>query len=80
MEFVLNNHAWQRQKKRKVTNADIAEALGNIEVTHSTPKDSTCIVGSVKGRLLKIWVAGDQWPQEGRLTVRSVAWKDEEDE
>lgn len=65
-------------RRRRVTENDIAEALASIAYTHSTPEESTCIVGTTtSGRTLKVWVVGAYWPQDHTLQIKSVAWKDE---
>ncbi len=67
------------RRQRRIDRSDIDTALAEIEITHGTPEDSTCIVGMTRsGRLLRVWVVGAYWPQEPPLIVKSVAWKDEE--
>jgi len=79
MEFVVKYHAYKRQKRRKITDADIAAAIGNILITYSGSDDTTVIVGRVGDRELKVYIEGS-WPQNGRLVVNTVAWKGEEDD
>jgi hypothetical protein len=79
VHYKLTGHALSRMRQRGVTRDDIEVALDDIVSTWSTPKDSTCIHGrSSTGRLLTIWVVGDHWPQSDTLTIKSTAWKDEE--
>jgi hypothetical protein len=81
VEYKLTGHLLDRMRSRGIAEQDIGAALADIVSTWPTPEDSTCIVGRTSsGRLLKIWVVGAHWPQSGTLTIKSSAWKDEQND
>lgn len=81
MRYVYTGHIKTRMRLRKITKAEVEEALANIVSRYSTPKDSTCIVGvTAAGRTLRVWIVGTDWPPKEPWILKSTAGKDEEDD
>ncbi|MBZ5735636.1 DUF4258 domain-containing protein [Nocardioides sp. TRM66260-LWL] len=78
MNLVIRGHPRERMRERKVTEADIENALSNFHTSmEDHPQDSIVYIGpGCDGRDLKVVLLrpGLQVPNS-RLIVKTVAWR-----
>lgn len=67
-------------RQRHVDEGDVARVLMNPSMTWADPEEGSMVLTgrAENGQTLLVWVVGNRWPQAGRVTVKSTAWKDEE--
>lgn len=81
MRYIYTRHIETQMRRRKITRAEVEQALQNVTIAYSTPKGSTCMVGvTAEGRVLKVWVVGTERPIPEPWVLKSTAGKDEEDD
>lgn len=81
MKVKYSRHARERMALRGITTDDVIRVILNHHSSWGTKEESVQYTGNVdSGRELKVWlvtpgyVSSDAW-----VTVKSAAWKDEED-
>lgn len=76
LNLVIVGHPAERMRERGVTEADIRTALGAC-VMHTLGSNSVTHTGpGVNGNQLKVWTLGSEIVHEGRLVIKSVAWRE----
>ena len=81
MILVIRGHPRRRMAERLVTEADIEHALCNHEMSWPAHDGGIAYQGpGMTGRSLKVWVLAPGYTgEDATVTVKSVAWKDEEE-
>ena len=63
-------------RDRQISHREIEEVLASMTKHVFTPKHSTRVEGSTSdGRVLRIWIAGTDWPPKEPLRIKTVAPK-----
>jgi hypothetical protein len=88
MSYYLTKHARDRMAEREVTAAEVEHVLQHHGLSVPTPERSIRLEGTFPtGRTLKVWIvavdsADGRRPlldARGRVIVKSVAWRGEDD-
>ena len=81
MRLHIVGHPARRMRQRKVTGADIENAIRHHHTSVSTRPDSITYIGpGMSGQDLKVWVLPPGYADEDTtITVKSAAWRNRED-
>lgn len=81
MRLAISAHARLRMRQRAISEADIEHALSNHHSAWETPRGGVQYIGPTpSGRELKVWLVPPGYARDVEsVTVKSTAWRDEED-
>jgi hypothetical protein len=79
IDVILNKHVRDRMRDRRVSIEEIRYVLEGHSFSAPGQNGSLQLERSFEtGRTLKVWIVGSL-PVQGRVIIKSVAWKGEDD-